>query len=392
MVFAYSAVYEYLIAGRPAENMVTIYNPSGMALANTLDAVTVNINGTNAVPLIASGACRIIATLTPNGGTAVNGTVNAKVWIEASVPTYAVQPFVARHYEISPTTNAATATGRVTLYFTQAEFDDFNADPGSFWNLPTNAADAVGKSRLRVARYAGTTSNGSGLPGSYTPGALVIDPVDTDIIFNSTLSRWEVSFNVTGFGGFILQTALYPLAVVLDFTGRLQNNNALLNWQTTNEININSFILERSTDGRHYAAVYNVAALNTAGTHQYNFTDPGIDALNVAVVYYRIKQVGADGRFTYSNIVALSPSGKNIVLLYPNPVQDKANLMITIKKPEQLQYRVIDNTGRIISQQKRHVITGSNSLLIDVRGLASGMYWLELKGETINERKPFIKQ
>jgi hypothetical protein len=35
---------------------------------------------------------------------------------------------------------------------------------------------------------------------------------------------------------------------------------------------------------------------------------------------------------------------------------------------------------------------GTTSLTVDIKGLASGMYYLELKGETINERTQFIKQ
>jgi hypothetical protein len=47
---------------------------------------------------------------------------------------------VQRHYEIAPTNNASTATGRVTLYFTQAEFTNFNNDPLSVLDLPADAA------------------------------------------------------------------------------------------------------------------------------------------------------------------------------------------------------------------------------------------------------------
>ena len=186
-------------------------------------------------------------------------------------------------------------------------------------------------------------------------------------------------------------TIILPVGL-LDFNGQLQNSNALLNWKTANEKNTRSFVLERSTDGRNYTAVYNVAAFNTAGAHQYNFIDPNITALNAAVIYYRLKQVDMDGGFTYSHIVALSPAGKNIVLFYPNPVHDRATLAITVNKPQQVHYRIIDNAGRIISEQKRNVVTGSNSFPINVMGLAKGMYWLELKGETINEQRSFIKQ
>ena len=221
----------------------------------------------------------------------ISGAIDSKVWIEPSVHTYLGQPFVARHFEITPTTNAATATGNVTLYFTQQEFNDFNAHASSLLDLPTNDADAAGKANLRIGKYPGSSNDGSGFPGTYPAGATVIDPVDNDIVWNATLSRWEVSFDVTGFSGFIVQTnsAVLPLTL-LEFNGRLQNNNAVLNWKTDNEQNSSHFEIERSLDGRNYSSIGNITAANIAGVHQYGFTDNNISALGVPVVYYRLKQ------------------------------------------------------------------------------------------------------
>ncbi len=393
MIVTHNPVYDYTIVRRPNDNIVTIFIPTGMSLANSLDSVSITMNGTTAVPLIANTGCRLIATLTANGGaTAIKDSVHTKVWIESSVPVFASLPYVARHYEITPKNNTNTATGRLTLYFTQTELDDFNAHPNSFWNLPANSADALGKSHLRIARYEGTSSNRSGLPGSYTPGALVIDPNDADIVWNSNFSRWEISFDVTGFGGFVLQTALYPLAVSLQFSGQLQNNDALLTWKTAHEAGVDEFVLERSTDGSSYTGIYRSTAFNTNGDHQYHFTDKHIDMLHAVVIYYRIKQVNKDGSYTYSQVIALSPAGKNIVLLYPNPVADVANMMITVSKAQQISYRVIDNTGRIILVQKHRLVAGSNSLPVKVSTLAPGLYWVELTGELMQERKSFIKR
>lgn len=79
-------------------------------------------------------------------------------------------------------------------------------------------------------------------------------------------------------------------------------------------------------------------------------------------------------------------------MFYPNPVINEANLTITVNKPEKLQGRIIDNAGRVVKQQQWDIPAGSTSLPVDVKGLAKGMYWLELKGITINEKRPFIRQ
>ncbi|MDP4284860.1 MAG: SBBP repeat-containing protein [Bacteroidota bacterium] len=342
---------------------------------------------------ITDGGCRLLADITPNGANPVSDTVNVQVWIESSVPTYAGQPFVARHYQITPATNPNTATASVTLYFTQQEFTDFNAAAGSVDNLPTGPGDATGKANLRIGKYSGVSSDGSGLPDSYSSGVTVIDPDDANIVWNSSLSRWEVSFDVTGFSGFIVQTSTSALPLtLLEFNGHLQSNNAILNWKTENEINTDRFIVERSTDGISFTAVGSVDALNRSGTSNYNFTDPNIVSLASPVVYYRLLQKDIDGRITYSMIIALSVDNKNILLLYPNPAINDVNLTITATRPDKIQARIIDNAGRIVHQQQLNVVAGSMVIAIDVSKLAKGMYYLELKGESMNERKQFLKQ
>jgi uncharacterized delta-60 repeat protein len=179
---------------------------------------------------------------------------------------------------------------------------------------------------------------------------------------------------------------------LLDFAGILIANEAVLSWKTENEINTLEFIIERSTDGRNYNAVGSVPSANNTGIHLYTFTDPDVTSLNAEVVYYRLKQKDIDGRFTYSRIVALSiDNSRIIVLFYPNPVINDANLTITVNKAEQVQGRIIDNAGRVVRQQRWNLSAGSTSLSVDIKGLTKGIYYLELKGKIINERKQFVK-
>lgn len=210
----------------------------------------------------------------------------------------------------------------------------------------------------------------------------------------STVTNWEndyvLSASITSFSSFYFTNkafAALPLNL-LEFKGRLENNNGLLNWKTDNEENTSHFEIERSIDGRSYNAIGELTSANTAGIHHYSFTDPNIISLSAPVIYYRLKQIDIDGRYTYSRIVALSVGkNNNMVMFYPNPVINEANLTITVAKPEQMQGRIIDNAGRVVKQQQWNLSAGSTSLSVDVKGLAKGLYYMELKGETINERK-----
>ena len=203
--YSYSEDPAYLIVGQAVHNVVYILQPGSAALAVSNDSASVNINGNIPVPLLTSDGCHLIATLQSQGATPVQGLVKAKMWREASVPVHDGHPFVARHYEITAALNASTVTSRITLYFTQEEFDDFNAHSGSTTDLPVSG-DTSGIAKLRIIKYPGISADSSGLPGSYTGTPVLIDPVDQDIVWNNSLSRWEISFDVTGFGGCIVQT------------------------------------------------------------------------------------------------------------------------------------------------------------------------------------------
>ena len=99
--------------------------------------------------------------------------------------------------------------------------------------LFTGTADATGKANLRIEKRPGTSSDGSGLPGTYTGTAVTIDPDDANIVYNTSLSRWEVSFATTGFSGFFVKTltTILPLKW-LNVSGNLNSQKqATINWQ-----------------------------------------------------------------------------------------------------------------------------------------------------------------
>lgn len=218
--------------------------------------------------------------------------------------------------------------------------------------------------------------------GNYNP-ILNGSKIDEMRFYSRALSAAEVS-SLTGF--------TLPLELT-EFNGRIFSNNAVLNWKTTGEQNTESFDIERSTDGRSFTSVGNVAAVNRSGDHNYSYADNTASSLGTKVVYYRLKQKDTDGRFAYSRIINLRlDNSKNGVLFYPNPVIHEANLAITVLKPEIVQGKIIDQAGRVVKQQQWSVSAGTTSFSIDLNLLAKGTYFLELKGETIHERKQFVKQ
>lgn len=325
------------------------------------------------------GSCNIITNVQPSGANPVTGNITAKVWIESSVPTQAGQPYVARHYEITPATNATTATGTVTLYFLQSEFDAFNAAAGSILKLPTGPSDASGIANVRIGKYSGTSSDNSGLPATYTNGSYVIDPNDANIVWNNTDSRWEVSFNVAGFSGFFAQTSTFTLPVTyVSFTAEKINEKVLLKWQTAIETNSSHFVIEHSTDGSRFTAVGSVtAAGNSNSLLNYSFTH---NTPNKENNFYRIQQVDKDGHSHYSETRVINfNTGSSGFTILDNPVRD-GRLQVKLDKPANI--AIYDARGRVISRQRM----GTGSQTLTVSYLPRGVYLLQAG----NEAKKFI--
>ncbi|MGF2412298.1 T9SS type A sorting domain-containing protein [Ferruginibacter sp.] len=373
-VVAYNTIYNYMLVGRSVQSIVNIYNPTGMALGVNLDNVTQFITGNSPTSLVVSNVCRIVASVLPTGITnPVNGYIEAKVWVQTTQPA----SFVKRHYQITPDDNAETATGKVTLYFTQQEFTDFNAVNAI--KLPINAADAANnKANLLIEKRTGISSDGTGLPASYPTATapVTINPADADIFYNSTFDRWEVSFNVTGFSGFFVKTqaAVLPLTL-LNFQGIRQADNNLLQWQTASEVNTKSFELQSSTNGLNFTITGNVKAIGT-GDNRYSFTDNATYA--GTKVYYRLKMLDIDGQFTYSNIVVIHFSANQAVSVFPNPATTIVNIHISNSS-------LLNTTAILYNMQGQAIqsIILKNQLhKMNMQNLASGIYMLRFSDGT----------
>lgn len=125
-----------------------------------------------------------------------------------------------------------------------------------------------------------------------------------------------------------------PLPVKLsNFAGSVTaTQNALLHWETDNEVNNKGFYIQRSTDGENWTAAgwvsTNAANGYSAERLSYQYLDAKIKLSSKT--YYRLRQVDADGFSTFSNIIALTGklSTNNEIVVYPNPVTDVVYITI----------------------------------------------------------------
>lgn len=173
-----------------------------------------------------------------------------------------------------------------------------------------------------------------------------------------------------------------PLPVAMgEFTAVPVDNRIVdLGWRTLTEMNNEKFVLERSADGKAFAAFAEVAgAGNSMQTVDYAYTDaaplPGRS-------FYRLKQVDFDGNSSYSEVREVVLTGEIGVSLFPNPVQPGSGVTLTVSGLGEAEVRVLvtDLLGRVI--WKTGLIGGGEikTLKIPTTGW-SGIYLIEVRSD-----------
>ncbi|MEO6539938.1 MAG: T9SS type A sorting domain-containing protein, partial [Ferruginibacter sp.] len=324
---------------------------------------------------VADGTNHIIATIKQTGTSPLNHFVKTKLTIDAAATVFNGRTLSRKHVDIEPAIGSTTATATVTLYFSQADFDQYNSDDNINPDLPTSPGDATGKSALRIIQYHGVGT----APGNYPGAEEIINPSDDSIVWNATNNYWEVSFTVTGFSGFYLSSgATGPLPVrLLSFAGALnaQKQSALV-WKVAEQLGILRYEIERSNTANNFTAIGNVSA-NSQTAFTYYYTDATLLTGNN---FYRLKIVDVDGKVTYSAVINISLSANIDVALYPVPA---VNNTVTLKTKNQKYLHtmalLIDNNGRMLKQ----FMINSSQQLIDISDVAKGIYLIKLFDGTV---------
>ncbi len=143
------------------------------------------------------------------------------------------------------------------------------------------------------------------------------------------------------------------------FTGKKQLNTNLISWQTANETNNSHFNLERSNNSVDFKTIYTQKGQGNSQTPKYYSY---IDAVNTQeTVYYRLKQIDFDGKFSYSNIIALNATSGNTLVVYPNPFSNEINISAN-KNISSI--KIISASGQTIYNQtinqKNYVLATAN--------------------------------
>ncbi|HVZ55881.1 MAG TPA: PQQ-dependent sugar dehydrogenase [Chitinophagaceae bacterium] len=336
-------------------------------------ATTVTIDNSNNmlwVPITGPDG-NILAEIYPNGNNL--GTVTSSFYIHTgSIRKDGTgRKYMDRSMTITPAVQPSTPV-KIRLYFTNAEFAALQASPNS---------GVTSLSDLLIRK------NSDPCSGTLTNATTNIGPTYAEV--HGTSGYMLQYDNLPGFSSFYFGSSLITLPLKLVyFKGSYEKQGSVLQWETANENNTSHFEVERSLDGRSFRQIGTVAAAgNSTVNLKYNYTDYEAATQGASILYYRLRMVDLDGAYTYSNIVTVTiPDFAGRVTLFPNPASENVTVTVSAPQDGRITWEVVDNTGRVVLQSAAQMKKGSNTFPVNVRKLASGMYFLKLAGAGVDQQ------
>jgi Secretion system C-terminal sorting domain len=159
----------------------------------------------------------------------------------------------------------------------------------------------------------------------------------------------------------------------ISLTAASKLNTVLLSWVSANETDIRSYELQKSTNQTDWLTIKTESAKGTTtNTTPYSFTDY---EKNTKTVYYRVKQISANGNIEYSTIQEIKFIAKNLsIQLFPNPSTDYAKISWNgTENPSQI---IVSNaSGR---QYKLPYSIKNNMAELNIINLPKGVYFISL--------------
>jgi trimeric autotransporter adhesin len=186
------------------------------------------------------------------------------------------------------------------------------------------------------------------------------------------------------------KNTIVPLHFI-SFNALVENDKTvLLNFQTSNEINTEKFIVERSIDGVKFVPIDSLYSNNNLNFNYYSVIDYQPYA---GINYYRIKQIDKDGKFSFSKItsVNLKDVSINAFNIYPNPVNDELKLNIHSKNQEKATIVIYDIWGRILLNEVKELIKGNQIISVPTNHLKAGNYFISLQWRENFVKHKFLK-
>jgi hypothetical protein len=192
------------------------------------------------------------------------------------------------------------------------------------------------------------------------------------------------------------QTLPFMLPVkLIAFNASLDETKVNLTWTTSQEINTNHFVIERSYDAvNFYEAGVMFAYGHSLEVKNYSFTD-NVANSPATIIYYRLRSVDIDGKFSYSatRIIRISSKTGNefSLLSYPNPVSNELRVTVPAAwQNKKVIFEILNANGQVTKRTEN--ANSSQTEAINVSSLTPGFYLVRATCNGESAKQKIIKQ
>lgn len=172
--------------------------------------------------------------------------------------------------------------------------------------------------------------------------------------------------------------------VLLSYDISMNNRNVFMTWVTGQEKKISHFVIERSLNGADYVETGIVVATGNSDIKQ-NYTYSETLAMQVGVVYYRLKMVDTYGRFQNSQVrlvrTGLDASASMQLQAFPNPAVNQVALTVPARwQSKHVDFYVYNMSGNMVRRVSNN--KSNQTETVNLTGLEKGFYMVKASTES----------
>lgn len=240
----------------------------------------------------------------------------------------------------------------------------------------------------------GTVTNTSNITTAFTQAAVWNS--NATVLNTSERSFRSNNFSELQLSSFSGTDVTNPIPVKLtSFTGINRSGNALLNWVTASEKNVDRFEVIVSTNGKqfkHAGTVY--ATGNTSSITRYAFTDNNaFQYNNSSTLYYRLRIIDKDGSVAVSETLILTDEHSGAKAeVFPNPYSPATRIHVVSDSETSAHVIITSIHGNVIADQVTNVVTGSNLIIpAELENAPQGIYFVSVEVDGIKQSFKLVK-
>ena len=353
---------------------VFAYQPSSCQSVTTQE-----VSGTEWINIFTNQ--QLVASINPNGNNL--GNLDVEFDIFPTIPQTDEASYLPRNFNFScdgPDCNGGNFSNPVSvkLYYLEQELIDYNNQTGL----------SVDFDQITISHYSGQNEDCDPLNNTGGNIEYIFTNEITSYPYVSENSQAHVlAFDMNHFSETSATGILNVLSIGIDnFDAEYEGNHVDLTWEQENAVDQGQFTVERLNASGTWSALGMMTS--EQGVETYTFSD--INPLSGSNSY-RI-QFEHNGEIRHSQIKTISIELNDEINITTNPVIDGvANLEINATIDEAKIITLLDASGRTIKSSSHLMLKGYNELSVELQGLPSGIYFINVQGTAQRKTIKFVK-